>query len=1185
MRTTVVATIVALLATAACGQTINSFETDEQVAAFAPSQATAERVAEHATEGQHSLRVVFHGSETDTWPGLVFVPPGADLTPYAILAFDVYNAEDAAIALSCRIDDAAGKNYFTGWNLPPNRTTTIELWTASLRYDLDLKRVTSIYPYLRMPRRDATLYFDNVRFEALTSRFKPAVYEEKGPALEPTAQDAARGYVAFSRPWMASVFPQSRPGPGERLGRVQVFGCPGQTVPATVSVWALKSLGQTRVDTSDVVQGARRIPAASTAVYPVRCLDKRVVYSSDYYIKDMPVLLEERESVAVPEGRSQTFWLDVSIPTDAAPGLYEGSVTVSPTLGESQSLPLEVRVLPYSLQEPGHMLWGEYYSRPRFANSPAERNAAIARDLADQRAHGMTSVGLCFGFEAGEFAVDGANTTLSLRDDGAYTAFMQAYKYLGFPAPVMQLADDGQTAAAAFALGSAEWRAAYKSFWIAVQKLHRERGWPEVIVQPVDEPGWQGPAERERNLICLQALKEITGLRTEQDGPGDGYFIGEAGPFADVWNFNGALADPDVVARAQKQGRTILTYNNDVESYRPEVDRYVCGFYQLRAGAQGAFNWEYMGFGGDPYNDQDSVNDSWLHRYPALPEQGEVGGYSTGWQGTRAGVDDYRYAYTLEQVVVRGLKSDRKGAREAAQRAQVALRGILGTVDYSPATRERAVWTSTETDADGSRRISGQLRFPNGWEYETYDQARWQLAVATVDVLAALGDVPLQRPRPIAATGTQSALLRDLQWTVSQAGQAPGAVVAAAKQVSIPRLSAAPNCDGDLRDPVWAQAADLGPFTSMDGNGPPSQQTRVRVGVDQTHLYFAVECQEESIAQITAGITEDGGPVWQDDCIELFFDPGLSRTSYRQIGINSLGKVSWNSPADPGWRPQILRGAAVDAAGKRWNVEIGVPLSGLTLTANTFGLNVCRERRPLESLELSCWSPTGGSFGTPERFGVATTGDSYLSGYRLGRGCVGSNELELTLCNASGRERNLLALLNWRQQGSTALYRQKGPFPLAPGQTRKVAIAYEIVTDRAPVALEIAVQDTDSGDVLGQQQVTQQVEPVVTVALRPRLSYLSQTEVALEVRAGLDRAGRDRAVLIVQVFGGEGGQPLRRLDISGLEGDQLCALLNVAGLPAGTHRVEAVLKSGPGSAARRLGTATTQLIRLAGPFD
>lgn len=1167
----------------AWSQPLASFEEDSQASVVSPSGLVATRVAEHASAGQYSLRLQVKGSEKDSWPGVMWHPASPDLSGVTVLAADFYNAESFPVALSYRLDDNTGKNLFGGAELAPGKMTTVEIWLPAYRYQLDLRNMKQVLLYFRMPRRDLTVYLDNLRYVANSARFRPLVYRETAPQPEVAAAETARGYVLFARHWSKSVFPNSRPLAGERQPRLAGFACPGQTVPLTLSLWALRDLGPTQVTVTELKSGKATLPASIARVYPVRCLDKRVVYSSDSYLKDMPVLLEERPSVAVAAGRAQSYWLDVAVPVDAAPGLYEGQALVKPASGEATAVPVKLRVLPFKLAEPRHMFWGEYYTGPKFVKTPEETNAAVVRELTDQRAHGMTSVGMCWGLGDKEFAVKDGEVLIQPDPSGRYVAFMNAYKRLGFPMPVIQLNDGGQAAAAGERLGTEAWKKLYQGYWIALRRYHQVQGWPEVIIQPVDEPGWQGPDERERNVICLKALKEVPGLRTEQDGPGDGYFLNVAGPFADVWNFNGALPAPDVLAGIQKKGKIVLTYNNDVESYRPECDRYVCGFYQLRSGARGAFNWEYMGFGGSPYDDQDAPEDSWVHRYPAIPELGEVGGFSTGWQGTREGVTDFRFAHTLQQAVARGLKSRSRSARTAAQRGQQALASLVSTLDYRPATRGTAQWTGTETAADGTRMVTGQLKMPNGWDFETYDQARWQLAAATWDIMAALGETKSRSHATGSSTPAASALLQDVQWTVRPVETV--ARTGGGKQVSVPLVEQGPRCDGDLTDAVWAKAADLGPFTLADGKGAPSQQTKVRVCADQQYLYFGVECLEETIGQLTGRVSQDGGPVWSDDCVEFFFDSTLQRSSYRQIIVNCLGKIGWNNPADKNWKPDCPRAARVDKEGRRWFVEMGVPLAALELTSSAFGLNVCRERRPLESLELSCWSPTGGMFAAPDRFGTASLGGSYLGEYRLGPGWLGPNELQVSVRNESPQPRDLLVLLDWRQKGSMALYRQKGPLTLKPGETTQESLRYDVVTDRQPVDLALTVKDTATGQVLAQRRAVQPVLPGLKVSLTPRLYYLSETRGALQAQLNLAPELRQRAVLMLLVWDASGKKLLRKMALSQLQADQLNATLNLAGLAAGTYHLEAVLKAGPEATAKRLSTVKLDVVRVTGPFD
>ena len=729
------------------GQLICSFENEDDLKVVSPSGPTAERVREHATDGEYSLKCLFKGSEKDTWPGLAWRPADPDVSKYAVLAFDVYNPSKEGAGLSWRIDDGHGKNVFNGASIPGRKTTTVELFLRGLESQLDVTNLVQVYPYVRMPRKDVLLYFDNFRFTDLGLQFTPLVYEETGPAYHPTPQEAEAGYVLFARHWLDVVFPVSRPRPGETPPLLQAFAAPGEYEPLTLSVYALRELKDASVSVTDLTCGKSSIPAANTTVYPLRCLNKRVTYSSKDYVADMPVLLENRASVTLKAGESKRFWLDVRVPQDTPAGVYTGTATLQAAGAPPARVPIALRVLPFRLTEPTDTIVGEYYTGPKLAATDEEKHTNLERDLRDMREHGMTSVGLCIGVPFEQADLKGDDVSLNLDGTSLYEHFMNLYRDLGFPAPVVQLSDSGQSFASKLdlPLGGEEYARAYKAFWRAVQHECKTRGWPEIIVQPVDEPGWQGAEEKERNVTLLKLLKQVPGMRTEQDGPGDGYFHKQAGPFADVWNYNGGLSAPATVAEAKEDGHLVMIYNCDVESYRPEVGRYVAGFFQKRAGIHGAYNWSYMTWRGGPYDDLDHRTGTWMHVYPPYKE--EPGGPSIGWQGYREGMDDHKYIATMFATARRAEANGTPQATSAASRARARLQALLDTITYSPGVRNSARWTGRRNEGE-KRFLSGTLKIPNGWDFVTYDMARWQLADATLTMMEAMGEIPRRTAKP-----------------------------------------------------------------------------------------------------------------------------------------------------------------------------------------------------------------------------------------------------------------------------------------------------------------------------------------------------------------------------------------------------------------------------------------------------
>jgi len=482
-----------------------------------------------------------------------------------------------------------------------------------------------------------------------------------------------------------------------------------------VSLRALRDLTDARVTVSDLRgEDGAVIPASEIAVSPVRCLNKRETYPSEYYIENMPALLERRASVDVAAGVSQRFWINIHVPDDAQPGNYVGTVTVSAD-GGSVELPMTVEALPFKLDDPEGIFWGEYYSGPKLALEDPTYREAMRAQLADMRAHGMTSVGLCFGPTLESFEVTDAGVKVNYGDE-RYVWFMDAYVELGFPTPVIQLSDSPQSVLGSLhPLESEEFAQAYKSAWVAMR---------------ADQ------AAKDRTVRLLELLKQVPGLRTEQDGPGDDFFHDAAGPFADVWNYNGGVSAPERVAQAMRDGHIVTCYNNDVECYRPGLQRYAAGIFLLASGTHGIYNWAYGGWTGDAYDDQDAKYGDLIHVYPAT-ERG-AGGPATGWEGFREGADDYKYCDLLRRTIARARAA---GKNAQADTAQEILDGIVASIEYKPRLRNTAKFERVTTDEDGVSRIGGQMQVRNGWGFARYDEARLQVADEILALLTALGEL------------------------------------------------------------------------------------------------------------------------------------------------------------------------------------------------------------------------------------------------------------------------------------------------------------------------------------------------------------------------------------------------------------------------------------------------------------
>ncbi len=180
-----------------------------------------------------------------------------------------------------------------------------------------------------------------------------------------------------------------------------------------------------------------------------------------------------------------------------------------------------------------------------------------------------------------------------------------------------------------------------------------------------------------------------------------------------------------------------------------------------------------------------------------------------------------------------------------------------------------------------------------------------------------------------------------------------------------------PAIDGDLTDICWQDhnSARLTHFVTPDMHGLADPQTEALVCFDDDNLYIAVRCDEPQPEKLLMEQTERDGPVWQDDCVELFLDTNRDRRTFYQIVINAKGVLhDQGSEAGVDWDADIQVAANIGDAS--WQIEIAIPFADLDTVVHpgdTWGFNVGRERKVRE--ELSLWSATGGDFRQPDRFG------------------------------------------------------------------------------------------------------------------------------------------------------------------------------------------------------------------------
>jgi hypothetical protein len=179
----------------------------------------------------------------------------------------------------------------------------------------------------------------------------------------------------------------------------------------------------------------------------------------------------------------------------------------------------------------------------------------------------------------------------------------------------------------------------------------------------------------------------------------------------------------------------------------------------------------------------------------------------------------------------------------------------------------------------------------------------------------------------------------------------------------------APTIDGTLGPGEWDAATRIVRINLFGQDTPPALPCEVFVTHDAERLYVGWRCGMGGATPKATATTRDGA-VYEDDAMELFFQPDRKAPIYYQLVGNSRGAFidgrgqdgSWNGPWD--YRASVQ--------GDGWQGELSIPFAAIGLRSPeegaVMGFNVCRDQQTPDHT-LSSWSPVRASFHDPAHFG------------------------------------------------------------------------------------------------------------------------------------------------------------------------------------------------------------------------
>ncbi len=185
-----------------------------------------------------------------------------------------------------------------------------------------------------------------------------------------------------------------------------------------------------------------------------------------------------------------------------------------------------------------------------------------------------------------------------------------------------------------------------------------------------------------------------------------------------------------------------------------------------------------------------------------------------------------------------------------------------------------------------------------------------------------------------------------------------------------------PVIDGQMDDACWSTTPVAQQFFLRKGEGLPRETSEVRLLWDEANLYLAVQCFAEVLDPVlqradefVAKVTEHDGPVFRDDCMEIFLGPADEPAEYRQLVTNAVGGRYEGKGTDGTWdAPWKAMGSTSEEG--YWVAEVAVPWASLGMTPVAGQELVANFNRTNKAQgEVSMWSPVTFAFHAPDEFG------------------------------------------------------------------------------------------------------------------------------------------------------------------------------------------------------------------------
>jgi len=491
------------------------------------------------------------------------------------------------------------------------------------------------------------------------------------PNLPPAAskQEKRAGLLYFERKGLVGAWPYANPAGRDRVEAL-VEQAPGAaTASFAFGVKALEDLSGVTVSIAKPLERPEGVFPAEPLLYQGKFVAARLGSSWGKEFGISTKMLTVVEPTAVPAGQNLYYWVDLPVPGETAPGLYEGELSVQAQGRPALKIPLRLEVLPVVLPQSHDYLLGMYYY-------PPDDPALMDIHLEDMAAHGVDAISL-----AGAFVEKGGGNRVRLNRKkveklDALMGLMRKHGFFKLTALFVQNLMN--------ILGLPEeagkWTEADKDLYRRAIRLMddtaQHRGWCKLMFFPVDEPA-NRPELMELAHLVLGILRKMPGIIPYCDLNSPPSVL-ELSGYIDVICMQILSISPGTVqAMKEKQVKTFFYLPGF--GWNTGFHRGIAGWFLPRSGAKGIYYFAYQSVTGDPYDELDGTHRDWCTAYPA-PEPYHIWPCPE-WQAIRKGSEDLRLLSLARGLAARCREHGRESVRKLGLSVETRIDSIISIVD------------------------------------------------------------------------------------------------------------------------------------------------------------------------------------------------------------------------------------------------------------------------------------------------------------------------------------------------------------------------------------------------------------------------------------------------------------------------------------------------------------------------